>query len=289
MAIALVLAAYLLFSLADSSTKGMVLLSVPVLQIAFVRYCTQLVISASETAYRGIHKSEVSDHFWLLMLRGAMLASATVSNFYALKVLSLSMYSAIMFSVPIIVSLLSWPVLGERVGPWRWFAIVMGFIGVLIIVSPFNENFQWASLFSLYAAFGLAIYSLITRKIVRQVRPHVLQFFTGAFGTVALLPVAIWFWEPVSFKLFLLMAFVGTASWAGHELLTRAHKHADASVLMPYSYSFIIYMSLFGYFLYDELPSEFTLLGAVVIVASGLIIWYRERSIKQGGKEHEST
>lgn len=277
----MMLVAYLLFSVADATNKWMILLGYPALQIAFTRYAVQFMITASEASYRGLDIAEIKGNLGLLILRGAALASATVANFFALKYLSLSMYSAIMFSTPIFVSLMSWPILSERVGPWRWAAIVFGFIGVLIIVRPFHQEFHWAGLLSLYGAASLGLYSILTRKLANQIRPHVMQFFTGAFGAVVLLPPAIWFWKPVTLTVYVMMACVGIAAWAGHELLTRAHKSAEASVLMPYSYSFIIYMSIAGYFLFSELPDVYTVLGAVVIVVSGLVIWWRERRHKR--------
>lgn len=278
--ILLVLTAYLFFSLTDGTTKWLILLGYPALQLAFIRYSFQLLISSTETAVRGVNPNEIKDHFWLLVLRGSMLACVTVCVFYSLKYLTLSMYSAILFTVPIFVSLISGPILGEQVGPWRWFAILMGFVGVVIIVSPFNESFHWASVLVVLAAVAMAIYSILTRKLSSSVRPHILQLFTGAFGVVVFLPFAIWLWQPVTMKSFILMIWVGFASWAGHELLTRAHKHAEASVLMPYSYSFIIYMTILGFIFYDELPNQNTIFGTIVIIISGLIIWYRERLLK---------
>lgn len=271
------LGTYLMFTLADTANKWMVLFGIPPLQVAFVRYGVQLVIASGETTYRGIVWQEVTANFWLLVLRAAALASATVANFYALKYLSLSMYSAIMFSAPIFVCLLAWPLLGERVGPWRWFAIIAGFAGVLIIVRPFDSGFHWAGLLSLHAAVMLALYSIITRKLAHKVQSHVMQFFAGAFGTVVMLPFALWLWVPVDMEITAMMVWVGLASWAGHELLTRAHRLAEASVLMPYTYSFIIYMTLAGFVFYGELPDVLTMVGAAVIVTAGLLIWKREQ------------
>ena len=283
----MMLMAYLLFTMADTTNKWMTLLGYPALQIAFTRYAFQLVITSAEVSYRGIDRREVTENFWPLLLRAAALASATVANFFALKYLSLSMYSAIMFSAPIFVSLIAWPMLGERVGHWRWFAILAGFIGVLIIVRPFHHSFHWAATLSLYGAIALAFYSLLTRKLVQKVRPHVMQFFAGAFGAVVLLPFAIWFWIPVTPQVWFMMFWVGFTSWAGHEFLTRAHKHSGASVLMPYSYSFILYMTLSGYLFFDELPDWYTALGAVVIIVSGLVIWVREKRLAKHSKNNK--
>ncbi len=273
------LGTYLMFTFADVSNKWMALAGIPPLQIAFARYAFQLLITFGEASYRGMIWPEIRDNFWLLTLRAIALASATIANFYALKYLSLSMYSAIMFSAPIFVCLLAWPMLGERVGPWRWFAIIIGFIGVLVIVRPFDAEFHWAALLSTYAAIMLALYSILTRKIAHSVSSHLMQLFAGAFGTVLLLPFAIWVWQPIELPILLLMGWVGLTSWFGHELLTRAHKLAEASVLMPYSYSFIIYMTLAGFIIYSELPDAYTILGAAIIIIAGLIIWRREQRL----------
>lgn len=273
----MMLCAYLLFSLADTTTKWMTLLGVPALQLAFFRYGFQFVFSSVESSYRGIDATEITANFPLLLIRAAALVSSTVAVFYALKYLPLSMFSAIMFSAPIFICLTSWPLLGERVGFWRWLAIMIGFVGILIIVRPFDSDFHWSALLALYAAMGMALYSIMTRKLAYKVRPHVMQFTTGLLGVLALLPLALYVWEPLTLHLLLMMFGVGFASWFGHEILTRAHKLAEASVLMPYSYSFIIYMTLTGYLVYGEVPDVLTVVGAVVIVASGLIIWVRER------------
>ncbi|MEZ5534229.1 MAG: DMT family transporter [Thiolinea sp.] len=280
--ILMMLAAYLLFTFADSTNKWLVLTGLPILQLAFLRYGIQSVICTIETGSRGIRPGEIRANAGLLLLRGLVLCSATAANFYALKYLSLSMMAAIMFSAPIFVSLLSWPILGERVGPWRWAAIAFGFIGVLIIVRPFHSSFHPAALAGLLGAISVALYSLLTRKLAHRVRPHVMQLFSSTLGVVLFFPFALWLWQPLGEGWTIgLIVWVGVTSWAGHELLTRAHKLAEASMLMPYSYSFIIYMTLAGYLLYNELPSVFTVIGALVIVVSGLVIWYRESRVKR--------
>ena len=131
----------------------------------------------------------------LLILRGLILVVSTFFNFIAVKYLSLTMTAAIMFSSPIFVALLSILFLGERVGIWRWSAIIVGFIGVLIIVRPFNEDFHWAALLSLHNAVAVAVFSMITRRLAGTVNAQVMQFFAGGLGMLALLPFAIYAWR----------------------------------------------------------------------------------------------
>jgi len=182
-----------------------------------------------------------------------------------------------MFSAPILVSLLSWPLLGERVGPWRWLAIVIGFAGVLVVIRPFGESYHWAALLSVYNAFAMAFYSILTRKLSGEIAAETMQFYMGAIGTVVLLPLALFTWETPSSGLdWALMLGLGIWGWAGHGLLTRAHGFAPASTLMPYTYSFMIYLTITSYLVFGNLPDGATLLGAAIIVGSGLLIWWRE-------------
>ena len=109
-----------------------------------------------------------------------------------------------------------------------------------------------------------------------------MQFYMGALGTITLLPLAIWTWAAPSslFEWFLLIT-LGAWAWAGHELLTRAHSFAPANTLMPYTYSFMIFLTIESYFIFAEIPDLWTLLGSFIVVISGLIIWKRAQIREQ--------
>lgn len=278
LAIGMMLLAYLLFATLDSSTKWMLGLGVPALQLAFLRYAGHLAVNVVEVGLRGRENYRLSrSSFGLASLRSGLLVVSTVTNFIALQYLPLTVTSAIMFSAPIILCLLSGPMLGETVGPWRWSAIFLGFGGVLIVINPFGESFQWAVVLSLFNAVGLALYSLLTRKLAGTVSAAAMQLLTGFLGTLVLAPFAFSIWvEPVNDVVLAFWFAIGVVGWAGHELLTRAHAFAPASTLMPYSYSFLIYMTLFSVVLFGHAPAIHVWIGIVVIVASGLLIWWRE-------------
>ena len=131
----------------------------------------------------------------LSLLRAALLMSATVLNFFVLKYLSLTLTSAILFASPIVVSALSGPLLGEKVGPWRWFAILMGFVGVLVIVRPFSEAVHWTAILMLWNPVAFGLFSILTRRLSDVVAADTLQFHVGALGSVILLPFAILTWQ----------------------------------------------------------------------------------------------
>lgn len=271
------LGAYVFFAFIDTSVKWLVLAGLPAFQLAFMRYLPHFLISTVLLLRKGDGwGSFQSAHMGLVFLRAFLLASATLFNFITLNYLSLTVTGSIMFSAPIIVCALSWPLLGERVGPWRWFAIILGFMGVLVVIRPFDADFHWIALLNVYNAFSLALYSIITRKISGIVAPETMQFYMGAFGAIALFPLACWVWTPPANTLeWVLMVALGLWGWAGHEIFSRAHLFAPANTLMPYTYSFLLYLAVASYFVFDDVPDQWTMLGASIIVISGLIIWRR--------------
>ena len=280
--IVMTLGAYVFFAVIDTSVKWLVLAGLPAFQLAFMRYAPHFIISTLMVLRQGANLSNFQTaHPGLVLLRAVLLASATLFNFIALNYLSLTITGSIMFSTPIIVCALSWPLLGERVGPWRWFAIILGFMGVLVVIRPFDAAFNWVALLSVYNAFALAFYSIITRKISGVVAAETMQFYMGATGAILLAPLAWWVWVPPATSLqWGLMIGLGIWGWAGHEIFSRAHAFAPANTLMPYTYSFLLYLALTSYIVFNDIPDRWTVLGAGIIVVSGLIIW--RRTAKRG-------
>ncbi|MGB7241870.1 MAG: DMT family transporter [Sulfitobacter sp.] len=277
--IAMMLGAWLFFSVVDTGAKWLAVAGIPAFQLAFMRYASHFVISIGVIAWGGLSADRFkTDHFGQVVSRAALLVSATLSNFYALQFLPLTVASAIMFSSPVIVCFLSISVLKERVGPWRWGAIVVGFIGVLIVVRPFGSVFHPAMLMVIYNATALAFYSIMTRKLSGVVAVDTMQFYMGAVGTLILLPFAIWTWVPPDTAWGMTVLFgLGVMGWGGHQLLTNAHRFGTANQLMPFTYSFLIYVAIWGYLLFGTVPDRWTIFGAVVIMGAGLIIWKREQ------------
>ncbi len=277
--IAMVLGGYLFFSCIDTSVKWLAMAGLPALQLAFFRYAGAFAISLAAIARGGLGDGRLGTaRPGLVVLRALLLAVGTVMNFYALRFLPLTVTSAIMFSAPLIVCALSVPVLGERVGPWRWGAIALGFAGVLVIVRPFGAEFTWVTLLPVFNATAFATYSLLTRLLSGSVAAETMQLYTGGVGAVLLLPFAIFGWTPPATPLdWALMLGLGLWGWAGHELFSRAHGFAAPSVLMPFTYSFLIYLTLAQYLIWGDLPDRWTVIGAVVVVGAGVVVWWRER------------
>jgi len=278
--ILMMLGAWLFFSAVDTGAKWLAVAGIPAFQLAFMRYASHFVISIGVIAKGGFELDRFkTDHLWQVISRALLLTSATLSNFYALQFLPLTVVSAIMFSSPVIVCFLSVSILREKVGPWRWGAILLGFIGVLIVVRPFGQTFHPTMLMIVYNALALALYSLMTRKLSGVVAVDTMQFYMGLVGTFILLPFALWTWVwPETIWGIITLVSLGITGWAGHQLLTNAHRFGTANQLMPFTYSFLIYVAIWGYFLFDAVPDGGTIIGAIVIMAAGLIIWKREQN-----------
>lgn len=276
--IVLMLFAFFMFSLIDVNAKWLALLGLPALQLSFMRYIGHFVISTVMIFRGGAELSRFgTDHWFLVLLRGFLLMMSTVMNFIAVQYLPLTLTSTILFSAPIMICALSWPLLGERVGIWRWLAIMIGFCGILVAIRPFDESFHWAVMLSLIGAFCFALYSLLTRKLSGVVASDTMQFYSGLVGSAMLFPIAFVLWEnPETPVQWIQMIALGIFGWLGHELLTRAHGYAPASMLTPFGYTFIIFMTLWSMLVFSHIPDFWTILGAIIIVAAGLIIWFRE-------------
>ncbi|WP_371153254.1 DMT family transporter [Jannaschia sp. 2305UL9-9] len=278
--IALMLLAYMLFSFTDTTVKWLSVAGIPAMQMAFMRFSTHLVLSTGPMLGKDHSGFTAPRNLALAMLaRGGLLLVSTVSNFIALAYLDLTMTASIMFSAPIIVCALSVPLLGEKVGPWRWGAILLGFVGVLIVVRPWSAEFHPAALLSLLAALSFALFSIMTRRLAGTAAPRTMQLYAGLVGSLALAPVAWWIWQnPTNAVDWVLLFAIGLFAWSGHHFFSIAHGFAPASVLMPFTYTFLIYLAAWGYLVFGTVPDLQTVIGAIVIAAAGLIIWWRERA-----------
>lgn len=217
----------------------------------------------------------------LQMVRGLLLAGTTIFNFLSFQFLQLDEALAIMFSTPFLVAILAGPVLGEWVGWRRWTAIGVGFLGVLVVIRPGLGGIQWAALLSVAAAMTYACYSIATRSIGRHDSSDTTLFYGNLVATTVLLPVLPFVWTmPTSFLEVILLLAVGAFGSLGHFLLIVAHRMAPASVLSPFIYSQLVWATALGYLVFADIPSQWTLFGAAIVVGSGLYLLYRERAVK---------
>ena len=275
--IGLISATYLLFTLLDGSAKWLVQ-SVPVLVVVWLRFLTHtLIASALLFPMRGLALVRTQHLRWHLA-RGLMFVAMTGMNFWALQFLQLTVTASIFFMVPILVALLSAPLLGEKLDAKRWAAILIGFAGVLVIVRPGSEAFHPAMLLSLVNAVLYAFFNMMTRKLAAYDPPETIQFLPAVVATVVLAPFALAAWEsPHGWFEWLLLCLMGVFGGTGHYLLAMAHRYAPASTLAPFLYQQILYMAIFGYLVFGSVPDAAVWIGAAIVIASGLYLFSRER------------
>ncbi len=275
--IALLCLAVLSFSFLDSAAKY-ASHYVPTIEVAFARYGFSLAMSVMVLRPWAHLREYYTRRPVVQILRAAALAGSTVLNFAALRYLQLTETVSIMFAAPLMVTALAGPVLGEWAGPRRWAAVVVGFIGVLIVIQPEPSNFQPAAMFSVAAAICQAIYALTTRLLSATDTPSSMLIYGSLLATVALAPtlpaVGV---VPPGWQVLGALAVTGLMGSIGHWFLILANRHAPATVLAPFGYTQLIWMISLGYFLFGDVPKRTVLVGAAIIVASGLYVLYRER------------
>jgi drug/metabolite transporter (DMT)-like permease len=278
--IAFVLVGYFCFTIIDTCAKYLSQRGLPPMEVAFVRYAAQLLLVVAVFMPRQRVALMTSQAVGLEVVRGLCLMGSTIANFFALTYLPLTVTSSIMFTQPLILCALSIPLLGETVGWRRWAAILVGFAGVLVIVHPGTGSFHPAVLLSLLAASFGASYMLLTRKLAGVDAATTQQFYAGLVATVCVAPFAVggWTW-PQSWDAWLAFGLIGVAALVGHQFLTTAHRFAPASVLAPFGYFQIIFMTASSWLIFHQPPEFWLYIGAPIVIGSGLYILVRERQL----------
>jgi drug/metabolite transporter (DMT)-like permease len=281
--IGLVLCGYLMFTIIDSCAKWLSQAGLPTTEVIFVRYAGQLVLAAALFLPAEGGSLVVTRRPWLEVARGLCLLASTACNFAAIVFLPLTVTASIAFTTPLILCALSIPLLGETVGWRRWLAIVVGFFGVLVIVQPGTAGFHPAVLLSVTGAFFTALYLLLTRKLAGVDAVSTQQFYSALVATACLIPFVLaggWTW-PADATGWFAFVLIGVAALTGHQLLTTAHRLAPASVLAPFGYVQIIFMTASSWMIFNQPPDVWVYAGAPIVIASGLYILLRERRLSR--------
>lgn len=219
-------------------------------------------------------------------LRGLLLVAEVCVMIVAFIRLGLIATHAVFVSYPLLIAALSGPVLGESVGWRRWTAIGIGFVGILIILKPGFAVFSPWALVALAAALMFALYGLLTRYVARRDPPSVSFFWTGTIGAIAVTPIGLANWEPMSATDWGWMAALCCTAILGHWMLIRAYAVAEASVIQPFAYLQLVFVAALGITLFDETLATNVILGAGIVVAAGLFTLWRQtvKDRQQAGK-----
>jgi drug/metabolite transporter (DMT)-like permease len=262
------------------STAKYLMQSYPVSQVIWARFFFHVifVVLLMGRQFENQIRSQSLVH---QCLRSLFMFTTTVLFFIGISTLPLTTAATIMFMAPVILTILSIPLLGEKVGPRRWIGILIGFAGAVVVMRPSGDSIQFSILIVLAAAFTHALYQVFTRKLGARDKPMTSLFYTGITGSIVMSVVVPFYWQPVAMSDWPLFVFAGIAGGIGHLCLIRALRHAPASVVAPFSYSSLLWATLFGYLLFSNLPDAWTLCGAALIISSGLYIFHREQALRR--------
>ena len=250
----------------------------PVWEAVFFRAFSGSIISLYLVYHSGINSIKTKKpvrHF----VRAFSAVGCVVLYIFGIKYLLLSENIAIAHSAPIIAALLAVPILGEKIGMHRILAIIIGFVGVLVIIKPGTDLFQLKSLLPIGSALFMASVYLTTRSLMNtESSTSIVFYYSFALLISSLIFFPSDFIIPDTFNLILALS-LGIMGSMGHFFMSQAARHADVAVTSPFEYSSFIFVGLMGYFFFYEIPSNSVIIGGVLIIISGVYVAYRERKV----------
>ena len=252
-----------------------------VYMVVMIRYWffAAFVMTISSRKPGGVKQVAKTKTPLLQIFRSLILVTEMCVTILAFTLLGLAETHAIFASYPLIIAMLSGPILGEHVGWRRWLAICVGFFGILIILNPGNGIFSPYALVPLAGAILFALYGLLTRYAGQYDKSSTSFFWTGIVGCIAMTAIGLNFWDPVSQGDWSIMLILSASGMLGHFLLIKCYEVAEASAVQPFAYLQLIWASLIGIIIFGEQITTNVLIGACIIVGAGLFTLWRERKV----------
>lgn len=252
---------------------------VPVLEILFVRSLVALPLMAVVARRTAGPRALRTKRPLANALRGLFMTGGYTSFYLAITKLPLADAVALAFSAPLFITALAVPILGEKVGIRRWSAVVVGFIGVLVMVKPGFGTFHPAMLFSVVSAVSYACAIMVSRRMGAEEPGATMGFYTTlTFLTVSALAMPF-LWVTPSGSALLLMAICGLIATAGHYYIAESYRMAPASVVAPFDYTALVWAVLFGWLVWGDLPGPSIIAGVALVVGGGLYVLHREARV----------
>jgi len=255
----------------------------PAVEVAWLRFCVFTLLMGGTVVVTGQSSTLRSQRPAPPALRALGVLGSSVLFIMGLAFLPLAEATTISFISPVIVTALSIPFLGEVVGWRRWSAVAVGLLGVLIIIRPGAGAFDAAAILPILSATSWAVALVVTRKMSGADGPVVSLTYAALIGWAATSAIVPFQWVSPGWSEIGLTMITGIASTIAQWLVVLAFQQARASVLAPFSYSQLIWSGLLGYLIFDNVPDQWTIAGAVVIIASGLYTAHRERTVRVSG------
>ncbi len=274
--IALILASTVFLGASDVTAKYLSA-ALPSIEIAWIRFLVFALIMSPAMVPGSPLYALRSQRSGLQVMRGVALLGSSLFFISGLRFLPIAEASATGFVAPLFVTALSIVFLGETVGVRRWLATAVGLIGVLIILRPGTGAFHPAAFFPIVSALAWACTLIMTRMMSGRDHAITTMTYSSIVGVCILSALVPFVWVAPSWHDILLGVFIGLASTAGQWIVVLAFRYADASVLAPFSYTQLLWVSILGFVIFGEVPDVWTVTGAVFIVGSGLYTAHRER------------
>jgi drug/metabolite transporter (DMT)-like permease len=252
---------------------------IPVLQLVWARFFCHFCLILPVALLRYGPKHLLPNQPILQLLRGGLLLASTILFFAAISAMPMADALALIFVSPLIVTALSPWLLGETVGPRRRLAVIVGFLGALLIVRPGFGSIQWPALLAVGAGIVFGLYLLTTRRLAGSAPPLVTLTYTAAAGALLMSLIVPTVWVTPSLTDLGAMGMMGAIAAAGHFLLIKSFDFAPASLLAPFTYSEIVMTTLLGFVFFGDFPDAWTWAGIAVIISSGIYISLRERTL----------
>lgn len=273
--ILLLVSATLLFSVSDVTAK-FAAQTLPVVEIAWVRYAVFVAITLAPAARNG-WASLATRKQGQQVLRGVAVVVSALLFVLGLQRMPIADCAAINFVAPLFITALSVPLLGEKVGARRWAAVGVGLLGALIAAQPGTSAFRIAAAFPILSALSWALAIVLTRKLSATDRPGTILAWSACSGFVVLTALLPFNLQMPTWQEMELCLIIGVAASGGQSLVVLAYRLGPASLLAPFSYLQLIWSTLFGLWIFSAQPGPATITGAVVIAASGLYSANHER------------
>ncbi|MGL4322345.1 MAG: DMT family transporter, partial [Paracoccaceae bacterium] len=250
---------------------------VPILQIVWARMAFGALMTLPfAIGHRGA-RGEVPGQPAMHVLRACLLMTATYCFFAALTYLPIADALAIFFVNPLVITALSPLILGEHVGPRRWVAVGVGFIGTLIIIRPGFQDINAGVILAFAAGFSLGLFFLMTRRIAGRTPAMVTTYDTCIMGALMLAAIMPFIWETPTAAQWGMYLLIGLIATLGHYLIVRAYDYAEASLLAPLAYTEIIMATAVGWYFFGDFPDRWTFLGVAILIGSAIYISLREQ------------
>ena len=277
-AIILNLSAWVMLPIMDGFAKYLSS-TLPVLQITWSRYFFTVVIALPIMLIFFRKNLTWTEQPKLQLIRGLLLFCANVLFFYSISIISLSKALTLAFIAPLIVTILSPVLLGEKVGLRRWAAVIIGFIGSLIVIRPGFVEINLASIAALGTGVLYGFYLIVTRKLHNSDHPLLTLLLTGVVGAILGTMIVPTVWVQPTITEWYMMFAIGFFASIGHLFLILSLRYADASKLAPFGYFEIVTNIIIGFYFFNHFPDNWTFLGLFIIVCSGIYISKRESHI----------